>query len=268
MKLWLLGSGSLGNAVLLESGGTRVLIDAGFGPRVLVTRLRSAGIAPESIEAVLVTHEHWDHVRGVPSLARRWGWSVYATSGTIAAHAPLMALGAKVLPRAGTSVLGGFDLQTVPTSHDAEESIAIVATARASGARAGVATDLGRATGEVRRALRDLDILVLEANHDDEMLRWGPYPPMLKRRIASDRGHLSNGEAASLAGECVDRSLKQIVLAHLSETNNTPSAAMTAVRPVLKKARFQGRIYAAPQHAVVGPIEPVRPPAVQLGLGL
>lgn len=268
MKLWLLGSGSHGNAILLESGGTRLLVDAGFGPRVLVTRLRSAGIAPESIEAVIVTHEHWDHVRGVPSLARKWGWTVHATSGTIAAFEPLLKVGAKVLPRSGTFVIGGFDIQTVPTSHDAEESIAIVATSRDSGARAGVATDLGRATGAVRRALSNLDILVLEANHDDEMLRWGPYPPMLKRRIASDHGHLSNGEAATLAGECVCGSLKQIVLAHLSETNNTPSAAMTAARPVLKKARFHGRMYAAPQHTVLGPIEPVRPPAVQLGLGL
>lgn len=267
MKLWLLGSGSKGNAVLLESGGSRVLVDAGFGPRVLVTRMRAAGIAPESIEAVIVTHEHWDHVKGVPSLAKKWGWSVHATAGTIAAFAPLAAAGATILPRAGTFALGGFEIQTVPTSHDAEESVAIVATARASGARAGVVTDLGRATEAVRRALCDLDLLVLEANHDDEMLRYGPYPPMLKRRIASDHGHLSNDAAARLAGECVCRSLRQIVLAHLSETNNTTSAAMTSVRPALKRARFEGRMHVAPQHTVLGPIEPSRP-AVQLGLAL
>ncbi len=267
MKLWLLGSGSKGNAVLLESGGSRVLVDAGFGPRVLVTRMRSAGIAPESIEAVIVTHEHWDHVKGVPSLAKRWGWSVHATAGTIAAFAPLEALGAIPLPHSGTFALGGFDLEVVPTSHDAREPVAIVATSRLTGARAGIATDLGRATSGVRRALRDLDLLVLESNYDNDMLLYGPYPPMLKRRIASDTGHLSNGDAARVAGECVCASLKQVVLAHLSETNNTPAAAMAAMRPVLTKARFQGRMYAAPQHTVLGPIEPVRP-VLQLGLGL
>lgn len=267
MKLWVLGSGSKGNALVLESGGSRLLVDGGFGPRILATRMRSAGIAPESIEAVIVTHEHWDHVRGVPSLAKRWGWSVHATAGTIAAFPLLASVGARVIPRAGTFTLGGFDLQTVPTSHDAEESIAIVATSRDSGARVGMATDLGRATSAVRKALMDLDLLVIESNHDDDMLAYGPYPPMLKRRIASDRGHLSNIEAARVAGDCVSGTLKQIVLAHLSESNNTPSAALAAVRPVLRKTRFQGRVYPAPQHTVIGPIEPVRP-AVQLGLGL
>lgn len=267
MKLWVLGSGSKGNALVLESAGRRLLIDAGFGPRVLAARMRGAGIAPESIEAVVVTHEHWDHVKGIPSLAKHWGWTVHATAGTIAAWAPLGAAGARPLPRSGVTSLCGFALETLPTSHDAAESIALVATSESSGARVGIATDLGRVTEAVRNALRDLDLLVLEANHDDDMLLYGPYPPMLKRRIAGDRGHLSNGTAATLAGECVGGSLKQIVLAHLSETNNTPTAAMSAVRPALRRARFQGRVYPAPQHAVLGPIEPVRP-VTQLSLGL
>lgn len=268
MRLWMLGSGSQGNSLVLESMGERLLVDAGFGPRILASRLRQAGIAPESIQGVIVTHEHWDHVRGLPSLARRWKWSVTATQGTIGAFEALGALGANAIPAAGTFRVGAFEVESVPTSHDASDPVGFVITSSHSGCRVGIATDLGRSTTAVRKALTNLDVLVLESNHDDDMLRYGPYPPMLKRRIASDRGHLSNVEAARLAGECVTPALRQIVLAHLSESNNTPTCALNAFRPVLKRSRFAGRAQVAPQDAVIGPIEPVLTRASQLSLGL
>jgi phosphoribosyl 1,2-cyclic phosphodiesterase len=268
MRLWMLGSGSRGNSVVLESMGQRLLVDAGFGPRILTSRLRQAGIAPESIQGVLVTHEHWDHVRGLPSLVKKWKWTVSATQGTIDGFPALGTIGATVIPGVGSFSMGAFAVEVMSTSHDAGEPVGFVITSAHSGCRVGIATDLGRATSNVRKALSSLDVLVLESNHDDDMLRYGPYPPMLKRRIASDRGHLSNNEAAHLAGACVHASLRQIVLAHLSETNNTPACALNAFRPVLKKTRFAGRVQVAPQDAVIGPIEPVVTRASQLSLGM
>lgn len=268
MRLWMLGSGSRGNSLVLESMGERLLVDAGFGPRILASRLRQAGIAPESISGVLVTHEHWDHVRGLPSLARKWKWTVTATQGTIDGFPALGELGKCVIPAAGAFRIGAFEVESMSTSHDAGDPVGFVVTSSHSGCRVGIATDLGRVTGGVRKSLTNLDVLVIESNHDDEMLRYGPYPPMLKRRIASDRGHLSNTEAARLAGECVTPALRQIVLAHLSESNNTPSCALAAFRPVLKRSRFSGRAQVAPQDSVIGPIEPVLTRAPQLSLGL
>src|SRR5205085_12547373 len=131
---------------------------------------------PESIEGVLVTHEHIDHVSGVRRAAKKWGWRVLATAGTITEFPALHGVGAEVIPRCGPVRVGDIDMQTTPTSHDAAESVCVVLTSVPSGARVGIATDLGHVTGAVRRAMKDVDLLVLESNHDMEMLRTGPYP--------------------------------------------------------------------------------------------
>lgn len=270
MRMWILGSGSRGNAVVLESGDTRLLIDAGFAASTLVERLKLAAIAPESIQAVVVTHEHTDHVRGVRVLCQRFAWDSYATTGTIAACGDLATVGAIAFHAGDGLTIGDIDLLSVRASHDAAEPVILVATSRTSGARAGIAYDLGIATQSVSDALRNLDMLLLEANHDESMLHSGPYPASVRARIASRSGHLSNGGAGQLAREVAHRDLRHIVLAHLSEKCNTPRAALADVHAAVSHTRFTGRLTAAHQDRVAGPFEPParRAVAVQLALSL
>lgn len=252
MKLWVLGSGSRGNAVLLESERARVLIDAGFPMQVLAERLRAVGAAPESVEALVITHEHTDHVRGACAAAKRWKWAVYATEGTVAACPALAAAGARTFAAGSTVELTEIELASVPTPHDAADPVAFVATERATGRRAGIAYDIGHISAALRDALTELDVLVLEANHDEGMLRAGPYPPAVRARIAGSHGHLSNRAAAQLAAERAHRGLTHLVLAHLSDSCNDPGLAVRAVRDALGRTRFRGAVVAAPQHGVVG----------------
>ena len=271
MKLCVLGSGSKGNAVLMQSGGTRVLIDAGFGPRTIARRLQSIGVNPASIQAVVVTHEHSDHVRGVRAGAKRWGWQIYATAGTQGACLSLTDSGAVTLLSNTPVNIGEFEINAVATSHDATEPVAIVATGRDSGARAAIVYDLGVMTEAVQRAIERVDILVLESNHDGEMLRSGPYPAMLKRRIAGNHGHLSNRAAGFAAARSAHRGLAHLVLAHLSEVNNTPRVATEAMRRVLARTAFKGTVTAAAQDSPSRPVSASSSAAfvaVQLDLGL
>jgi phosphoribosyl 1,2-cyclic phosphodiesterase len=239
VRLWILGSGSHGNALVLEDGASRVLVDAGFSPRALAARLRAAGIAPQSIEACVVTHEHADHARGAAAAALRWGWTLVASRGTLDACQDMRAAGA-VACRAGERfTLGAWSFETERASHDASEPLALAATARRSGARVGIAYDLGVAGERVRALLARADVLVIEANHDEEMLRTGPYPAGVKKRIASNVGHLSNRQCADLARAVTHRGLRRVVLAHLSEENNTPALAVGAVRGGLRGSRAE-----------------------------
>jgi len=254
MRLWVLGSGSGGNAVLIETGRTRILVDAGFAPRVLKQRLAIAGFAPESIEAVVVTHEHTDHIKGVASAARKWGWTVVCTAGTRMMCPDWSELRTILTPHKSSVVIGDFHLETVPVSHDANEPIAVIVTSIEEGARAGIAYDLGHVTDSVSRALDKLDILVIESNHDEGMLRAGPYPPSVQARIRGRFGHLSNRDAARAASQSIHSGLNNIVLAHLSEQNNNPRTALGTVGDSLRRARFKGRLTAAAQNSVVGPI--------------
>ena len=239
MRTWLLGSGSRGNATVIESGDTRVLIDAGFPRRVLARRLASAGIAPESISALVLTHEHQDHACGAASSIRRWSWPVYATSGTLA-QCPVA--DAQPIAAAGTLRVGALDLTAFPVPHDATSPIALVATERSTGARIGLAYDFGHVTDRVRAALERVDVLIVESNHDEMMLRACPYPPSVRWRIAGPRGHLSNRAAAELVRSVAWRGLRQVVLAHLSETCNEPELAVAAMRKA-----WRGLLETAPQ---------------------
>jgi phosphoribosyl 1,2-cyclic phosphodiesterase len=254
MRLWILGSGSSGNAVLIETARSRILVDAGFAPRVLKQRLAVAGVSPESIEAVVVTHEHTDHIKGVASAARKWGWTVVCTAGTRMMCPEWAKLRTILTPRKSSVVVGDFHLETVPISHDANEPIAVIVTSVGEGARAGIVYDLGYVTESVLRALDKLDVLVIEANHDEGMLRAGPYPPSLQARIRGRFGHLSNRDAAHAATQSIHSGLNNIVLAHLSEKNNNPRTALGTVGDSLRRARFRGRLTAAAQDRVVGPI--------------
>lgn len=272
MKLWVLGSGSNGNSVLVEAGGSRILVDAGFAPRILKRRLGVAGVAPESIEAVVVTHEHTDHAKGVAAAAHRWGWTIVSTAGTRMMCPDWSGLRMILTPQRSTVEIGDFRVDTFPVAHDASEPIGVVVTCLADGARAGIIYDLGYVSESVLRAMDRLDLLVIEANHDEGMLRTGPYPVSVQTRIGGKFGHLSNRLAAQAAGQCIHPGLNNIVLAHLSESCNDPDTALRTVGDSLRRARFKGRLTAASQRPVVGPFtagssSPLVAP-VQLALGL
>jgi len=250
MQVTILGSGSRGNAVVLEADGTRVLLDAGFNAKTLATRMATAGIAPESIAAVVLTHEHTDHVSGVCTAARRWGWKIFATPGTIAGTAGLPALRPNAIDPRETLVLDTMTFRCVRTPHDATEPIAVVVDAPASGTRLGIAYDLGHVPAGIEQAMRHVDALILESNHDEEMLRAGPYPKVVQDRIAGSHGHLSNRAAADFAREVAHRGLRHLVLAHLSENNNTPDAARSAVDLAVRATPFRGSLTVATQNAI------------------
>ena len=270
MKVWVLGSGSRGNATVIDNGDTRVLVDAGFSARELKRRLAAAAIAPESIEALILTHEHSDHMCGAVRASRRWKWSVHATPGTVNGAPELQTANLHTFTAGETLTFSSMQVLTVPTSHDANEPVAVVATDVASGARAAVVLDLGRESPVLRKGLTDVEVLVLESNHDEDLLAHGPYPMSVQRRIAGYTGHLSNREAGAIARACSHSDLQHIVLAHISEQCNTPDHALGTTSAFLARSRFRGKVTAATQDHVCGAFVGSRRTgrAVQLGLGL
>ena len=231
----VLGSGSAGNAVVFECGGRRLLVDAGFSCRQLEKRLAAVGAAPDEFEGIVVTHEHGDHVRGAKRFAKRHRVPVLASSGTLtAARLRTAAAGTVTLKPGRPYELATFRLEPFSVPHDARDPIGVVVESP-GGRRVGVVSDLGALAAATRDRLRDLDALILESNHDVEMLRSGPYPWVLKRRIAGGRGHLSNDDAARGLLEVLDDRLRTVVLYHLSETNNLPVLAEEATRGELER---------------------------------
>lgn len=219
MRFCSIGSGSRGNGTLIEHDDTCVLIDCGFSLADTEARLTRQGRSPEQLSAILVTHEHGDHIRGVGVLSRRYNIPVYMTAGTwrgyrrddigtlhcISAHEPFR--------------IGALDVRPVAVPHDTVEPCQFLFSS--GKACVGVLTDLGSVTSHVQAAYAGCDALILEFNHDEQMLDEGPYPPSVKRRVASDWGHLSNRQAAGfLAGLPVER-LQHLVVAHISEKNNS-----------------------------------------------
>ncbi|NKI17791.1 MBL fold metallo-hydrolase [Spongiibacter sp. KMU-166] len=231
MRFASLGSGSKGNATLVETANACILIDCGFTIKETVRRMARLGRAPTDLSAILVTHEHSDHIKGVMPLARRYNIPVYSSFGT-AEHgdmrnSPLWSC----LPLGVHVEIAGLDVLPVAVPHDAREPCQFVF--RTQKKSFGLLTDLGSITPFVREHYSECDALLLECNHDVSMLRAGPYPPSLKRRVGGDWGHLNNHQAASLLKEVNLGRLQHIVMAHLSEKNNTPVLAKAAVEPVL-----------------------------------
>lgn len=243
-----LGSGSRGNSFLVEAEDTRLLVDAGFSGAQLARRLDQLEVDPESIDLVVVTHEHRDHTSGIGVGARRWGWTLAMNPATRTACASLLRgeERSRGLPAGGLRV-GALQVDPVRTCHDAADPVAIVVRHVGSGLRIGIATDLGRATLPVRQALSGCAFLVLEANHDERLLREGPYPWGVKQRIGGSRGHLSNRLAAQLARELVHPGLEGILLAHLSAECNDPNLAVDRVAEDLLPTRYDGLLTSAPQ---------------------
>lgn len=238
MKLWSLGSGSRGNALVIGSGDRFVLVDCGFGPRALAMRLKKVGLAPEMIEALFITHEHQDHADGAAKAQHKWRWPVYASAGT---HAALREIPTKYreILQPGTSVsVGAFTVEATAIPHDAREPMALALTATATGARVGIAHDLGAVPPALEAMFARCDALCLEANHDAELLRNGPYPRALQERIRGGRGHIDNAAAGALARRLSHAGLRALALLHLSETNNTPELAARTVNTALGSSRL------------------------------
>jgi len=231
MRCTILASGSRGNCLLIEGATGSLLIDAGLSAKETLRRLALAGRTTDTIQAILVTHEHGDHIAGIDVLSRRLGIPVYATKGTIGE----LAFRCRSSERLKTVHCGyneafsvaDFSVEPFPTSHDAKEPCGFIV--RENGAVVGVCTDTGVVTEQMLEKLLRCDGIILESNHCPVMLKEGPYPESLKRRIRSARGHLSNPAAAA----CLCRiggHVPTIVLAHLSEINNTPERAIASAR--------------------------------------
>lgn len=240
LRVTVLGSGSRGNAILVDGTAGSVLVDAGFGPRALAKRFALADRRPEQVRALLLTHEHTDHASGAAAACARWQWPVHALPDTLdalktsAEGAP--ALTVPLATGVCTDNVAGFGVECVSVPHDARACVAIVLTDQASGARIGIALDVGHVRETLPAALARCDLLVVESNHDERMLASGPYPWSLKQRIGGELGHLSNGAAASLIAGVAHRGLRGVILAHLSETNNTPETALARTREALRRA--------------------------------
>jgi phosphoribosyl 1,2-cyclic phosphodiesterase len=250
MKLSVLGSGSGGNSVFLQAGNTRILVDAGFSAKSLAARLAVHDVEAESIAAIVVTHEHGDHTKGVGVFARRHGTPVYMTDRTRSACAKLLRGSERIIDYEPGRAFTVGDVRVEPflTVHDAADPVGVAVVDECTGLRVGIATDLGRPTTQIRHALSDCDVLVLEANHDEVMLHMCNYPAAVKRRIASSHGHLSNQASAQFATELMHPRLAGVVLAHLSRQANRPDIALQVVGDALDKAGWRGHLEVAHQH--------------------
>jgi phosphoribosyl 1,2-cyclic phosphodiesterase len=236
VRFRVLGSGSSGNCTLVEGGGARILLDAGLGPRQLAERLESAGVDPASLDAVLLSHEHTDHARGALAFAARWGVPLAGTPGTRTAAGLRQAK----LPcyhgiaPGETRAFSRLAVRAVAVPHDAAAPVAFVVSV--GDASLGHATDVGHVHQGLVEALRDCSTLLVESNYDPAMLRDGPYPWGLKERILGPLGHLSNGDVARLLENGLSPACRQVVLAHLSRTNNHPELALMAATQALERA--------------------------------
>lgn len=228
-----LGSGSAGNAWVVECGSTRLLLDCGFSMRETTRRLARLGLKVADLHGILITHEHGDHIGGAFKLSLRHGLPVWLTHGTLAASnagADMMPL-LRIIDSHSAFVCGDLEIQPYPLPHDAREPVHYVFGDGVR--RLGALTDAGHVTPHMVSVLNGCDALVLEANHDRDMLARGRYPPALKRRVGGRFGHLENREAADLLSRLDCRRLQHLVAAHLSQHNNTRALACQAFAAVL-----------------------------------
>lgn len=236
LRVVVLGSGSAGNCVVVESGPRRILVDAGFSCREIERRMKLRGIDPRTITALLLTHEHEDHIRGVDRFCRRHGCELWATAGTLDGSPLSAEVGARARTLSSGMVVevSGFAVEPFLIPHDAREPVGFVIEDSA-GRRLGLVADIGSRSRLAWGRLVDLDLLILETNHDLDMLRNGPYPWPLKQRVAGRHGHLSNHDAADGLPELLTERLRGVVLYHLSRTNNLPALAAQAVGETLAR---------------------------------
>jgi phosphoribosyl 1,2-cyclic phosphodiesterase len=236
MRVSILASGSGGNACVVESGRTRVLVDAGLSAREIERRLETRGIPPETIRGIFVTHEHNDHSSGALVFSARWECPIFTSGGTADAIGLEGNLFSPFVRIAGgrDGRIGDLGFRAFATPHDANESVAYAF--EGDGARVVIASDVGRAEEAFIGFLRGATALLLEFNHDEDMLRDGPYTWPLKQRISGGWGHLSNRQSAEAVRLAAGPRLKRVVATHISRTNNVPPLALAALSEALARA--------------------------------
>lgn len=255
MRLTVIGSGSRGNSMVLQYRDETLIVDAGFGARTVLQRIEYCGLDIGKVVGIALTHEHGDHTSGVRSLARKFGCTVYGSTGTLQAiSSHLEGIEQKTLTALKPTAVGRFTITSCSNTHDAAEPISLSIEAPDK-CKIGVAHDIGRATAALKFLLKNTSCLVIESNYDEMMLRLGPYPPSVQQRIAGSAGHLSNRGAGALAAELCHPELEYVVLAHLSERCNSAEAARSTVAAALKKRGFSGSLLVADQKRPTGPID-------------
>jgi phosphoribosyl 1,2-cyclic phosphodiesterase len=239
LSVCVLASGSKGNSIFISDGNANILIDAGLPGSEIERRLKSKGLSPADLDGILVSHEHEDHIRGVGVLSRRFDLPVYMSQKTAQAGASRLGKIHDAMMRhfecGAEFAINSLKIRPFSLSHDAKDPAGF--TVRQNGTKIGIATDLGIATNMVKTHLKDCALLILEANHDPEMLMNGPYPWYLKQRVRDRTGHLSNEESKELLAEIRHERLSHVILAHLSETNNTASKALNVVGEALNQSK-------------------------------
>lgn len=245
MKVYIFASGSTGNCLLVADGNTNILIDAGISARRVTNALAMAGLTADDIGGVLVTHEHSDHVKGLPQLVKKRGIPIFAPR-TVAARMlgamPQIEDNVKIIPVGERFNIGELSISAFHTMHDTDESVGYVINGSGS---FGIATDTGCISEEIASALAGVGTVVIESNHDVQMLRDGSYPYYLKKRILSGRGHLSNEDCACFARSLAQSGTEQIILGHLSRENNRPAIALETVGAALEGLPVS--LYSAPE---------------------
>lgn len=243
-----IASGSSGNAALLSWENTHLLIDMGISCRRITQALAKLGLTPDDLSAVLITHEHTDHIGGLATYIKKYRTRILCTPGTarqlsyrLAGIEPLL----RPVPLGNHYELGDVTISLLPTSHDCRESAAF--RIDTPDGAVGYLTDTGYILQETGERLLGSDLLVLESNHDVEMVRSGPYPYQLKQRVLGELGHLSNDIAARYAADCARAGTRSIVLAHLSDENNTPQVALNTVGRLLEAVGYTGSLSVAPR---------------------
>lgn len=236
MRFSILASGSTGNATYIETEKVRLLIDAGLSGKQITSLLERIGVKPESLDAILLTHEHNDHVKGIGVMARRYKLPVYTNEATWLALPKSVGAFAHrqqhIFATGSVLTLGDLEIESFGTSHDAAEPMGFCFYHR--GAKLSLMTDLGYVSDKIKAQVRGSDVLICEANHDIEMLQMGRYPWNLKRRILSDVGHLSNEDAGEALLDIIDSRSEDVYLAHLSRDNNMIDLARMTVSQILQ----------------------------------
>ena len=233
MRVFVFASGSGGNCLLVSDKGTNLLIDAGISMRRIESCLLQAEISMNDIAGVLITHEHSDHVSALKTMAKKYPTCIFAphtVASRLMGMIPETESRIRIIPVGERFEIGRLSVSAFHTSHDTDESVGYRVE---GGGCFSIATDTGCLTEEIENGLTGADAVLIESNHDERMLRYGPYPAYLKKRILSQRGHLSNEDCARLAGRLAVNGTGTIVLGHLSKINNTPEIALEATRKTL-----------------------------------
>lgn len=250
MLTFSLQSGSCGNSIYVEADDTRLIFDAGLSGQQAESRMSAYGRKMRDVQALIISHNHWDHTSGAGVFQRKFGIPIYISERVYRAVREKIGPVKNVIRYVPGERLAfnGVTVQTIPTPHDGIDTVCFqIEHARK---RLGILTDLGSPFLGLAEVLESVDAAYLESNYDPDMLRTGSYPEDLKRRIAGDRGHLSNFEAAELTARCVGRRMRWVAVAHLSEHNNRPELAVETTR---KKVGRQLAVHVAPRHTV-GPL--------------